>query len=81
MIKLYADFVEQYLAIKVIVGAKTIHERFAGAKITYTIESMMQDGQALQVGTSHYFGQEFTKVFNIKFSNEDNKQELGYQTS
>lgn len=81
MIKLYADFVEQHLAIKVIVGAKTMHERFAGAKITYTIESMMQDGQALQAGTSHYFGQEFTKVFNIKFSNKDNKQELGYQTS
>lgn len=81
IIKLYADFVEQHLAIKVIVGAKTIHERFAGAKITYTIESMMQDGQALQAGTSHYFGQEFTKVFNIKFSNKDNKQELGYQTS
>lgn len=81
MIKLYADFVEQQLAIKVIVGAKTIHERFAGAKMTYTIETMMQDGQALQAGTSHYFGQEFTKVFNIKFSNKDNKQELGYQTS
>lgn len=81
MIKLYADFVEQHLAIKVIVGAKTIHERFAGAKMTYTIETMMQDGQALQAGTSHYFGQEFTKVFNIKFSNKNNQQELGYQTS
>lgn len=81
MIKLYAEFVEKQLAIKVIVGEKTIHERFAGAKVTYTIESMMQDGQALQAGTSHYFGQEFAKVFNIKFSNKDNKQEWGYQTS
>lgn len=81
MIKLYADFVEQQLAIKVIVGTKTIYERFAGAKITYTIESMMQDGQALQVGTSHYFGQDFAKVFNIKFSNKINQQEWAYQTS
>lgn len=81
MIKLYANFVEQQLAIKVIVGIKTAHERFAGAKVTYTIESMMQDGQALQTGTSHYFGQRFAEIFNIKFSNKDNKQEYGYQTS
>ncbi|WP_308150188.1 proline--tRNA ligase [Spiroplasma sp. AdecLV25b] len=81
MIKLYAKFVEQHLAIKVIVGEKSVYERFAGAKTTYTIESMMQDGQALQAGTSHYFGQGFAKVFDIKFTNKDNKQELAYQTS
>lgn len=81
MIKLYAKFVEQYLAIKVIVGKKSVYERFAGAKITYTIESMMQDGQALQAGTSHYFGQCFAKAFGIKFTNKDNKQEFAYQTS
>ncbi|WP_342276596.1 proline--tRNA ligase [Spiroplasma endosymbiont of Nebria brevicollis] len=81
MIKLYAKFVEQHLAIKVIVGQKSVYERFAGAKATYTIESMMQDGQALQAGTSHYFGQGFAKVFDIKFTNKDNKQELAYQTS
>lgn len=81
IIKLYAKFVEQHLAIKVIIGKKSVYERFAGAKETYTIESMMQDGQALQSGTSHYFGQGFAKVFDIKFTNKDNKQELGYQTS
>lgn len=81
MIKLYAKFVEQYLAIKVIVGKKSVYERFAGAKVTYTIESMMQDGQALQAGTSHYFGQCFAKAFDIKFTNKDNKQEFAYQTS
>lgn len=81
MINLYANFVEKFLAIKVIVGKKTIHERFAGALETYTIETMMQDGQALQAGTSHYFGQNFAKIFNIKFSNDKNQQEFGYQTS
>jgi len=81
MIKLYAKFVEEQLNIKVIVGKKTAHERFAGALATYTIETMMQDGQALQAGTSHYFGQVFAKVFNIKFSNHENQQEFGYQTS
>ncbi|MGL5268371.1 MAG: proline--tRNA ligase [Spiroplasma sp.] len=81
MINLYANFVENFLAIKVILGKKTIHERFAGALETYTIESMMQDGQALQAGTSHYFGQKFAEIFNIKFNNSKNEQEFTYQTS
>lgn len=81
IINLYAKFVEKFLAIKVILGKKTPHERFAGALETYTIETMMQDGQALQAGTSHYFGQKFAKIFNIKFSNTNNKQDFVYQTS
>lgn len=81
IIKLYAKFVENFLAIKVILGKKTVHERFAGALETYTIETMMQDGQALQAGTSHYFGQKFAEIFNIKFSNAKNEQEFAYQTS
>lgn len=81
IINLYAGFVEKFLGIKVILGKKTQHERFAGALETYTIETMMQDGQALQAGTSHYFGQKFAEIFNIKFSNQANKQELVYQTS
>lgn len=81
MIKLYAKFVEQFLAIKVILGKKTIHERFAGALETYTIETMMQDGQALQAGTSHYFGSKFAEIFNIKFTNQLNQQEYIHQTS
>lgn len=81
IINLYASFVEKKLAIKVILGKKTAHERFAGALETYTIETMMQDGQALQAGTSHYFGQKFAEIFNIKFSNQQNKQEFVYQTS
>lgn len=81
IINLYAKFVEKFLAIKVILGKKTVHERFAGALETYTIETMMQDGQALQAGTSHYFGQKFAEIFNIKFSNFKNIQEFAYQTS
>lgn len=81
IINLYADFVEKCLAIKVILGKKTVHERFAGALETYTIETMMQDGQALQAGTSHYFGQKFAQIFDIKFSNAKNEQEFAYQTS
>lgn len=81
IINLYAKFVEQFLAIKVILGKKTLHERFAGALETYTIETMMQDGQALQAGTSHYFGQKFAEIFNIKFSNAKNEQDFAYQTS
>lgn len=81
MINLYAEFVEKKLAIKVILGKKTAHERFAGALDTYTIETMMQDGQALQAGTSHYFGQKFANIFNIKFNNSNNQQEFVYQTS
>lgn len=81
IIRLYAEFVEKFLAIKVILGKKTAHERFAGALETYTIETMMQDGQALQTGTSHYFGQKFANIFDIKFSNVKNEQEFVFQTS
>ncbi|WKX02477.1 proline--tRNA ligase [Candidatus Mycoplasma mahonii] len=81
MIKLYAKFLEKYLAIPVLIGKKTHKEKFAGAVTTYTIEAMMKDGKALQSGTSHYLGQNFAKAMNIKFQTKDNKQEYGFQTS
>lgn len=81
MIKGYAKFVENYLAIPTIVGKKTPREKFAGACNTYTIEGMMKDGKALQMGTSHYLGQKFSKNFDITFKNKDNEQEHVYQTS
>lgn len=81
MIKLYAKFLKNYLSIPVIIGKKTPKEKFAGAISTYTIEAMMKDGKALQSGTSHYFGQNFAKAFDIKFTNEENKKEFAYQTS
>ena len=81
MIKIYAKFLKNYLAIPVVVGKKTHKEKFAGAVSTYTIEAMMKDGKALQSGTSHYLGQNFAKAFNIEFTNKDNKKELAYQTS
>ncbi len=81
MIKVYAKFLEEYLAIPTLMGKKTPLERFAGAKTTYTIEAMMKDGKALQSGTSHYLGQNFSLPFNIKFQNQDNKLEFAYQTS
>ncbi len=81
MLKVYEDFQRDYLAMPVIVGKKTDKEKFAGAEETYTIEAMMYDGVALQNGTSHYFGQNFAKAFDIKFLNKDNKLETPYQTS
>ena len=81
MIKTYAKFLKDFLAIPVIVGKKTPKEKFAGAVTTYTIEAMMKDGRALQSGTSHYLGQNFAKAFNIEFVNKENKKELAYQTS
>ena len=81
MLDIYADVTENLLAIPVIKGIKTESEKFAGAVSTYTIESMMHDGRALQSGTSHYFGQNFTKPFDIKFQNRDGKEEYAYQTS
>ncbi|MBD5298386.1 MAG: proline--tRNA ligase [Bacteroides sp.] len=75
MINLYADFVENYMAIPVIKGVKTENERFAGAVNTYTIEAMMQDGKALQSGTSHNLGQNFAKAFDVTFMNKENKPE------
>ena len=81
MIKVYAKFAKKYLAMPVIIGKKTSHEKFAGAVTTYTIEAMMKDGKALQAGTSHYLGQNFAKAFNVQFKNRENKMELAYQTS
>jgi prolyl-tRNA synthetase len=81
MIQLYKDFVNYYLCIPVLMGEKTEGERFAGAENTFTIEALMQDGQALQCGTSHYLGQNFSKTFDIKFQSKDNKYEYVCQTS
>ncbi|ULQ57202.1 proline--tRNA ligase [Flavihumibacter rivuli] len=81
MLDVYADFVENYMAVPVIKGVKTPSERFAGAEDTYCIEAMMQDGKALQAGTSHFLGQNFAKAFDVKFLNKDNKQEFVWATS
>jgi prolyl-tRNA synthetase len=81
MLEIYRELGENLLAIPFITGKKTEKEKFAGALDTYTIEALMPDGQALQSGTTHYFGQEFAKAFDIKFQNEENKPELVYQTS
>ena len=81
MLNIYNDLVQNMLAIPTVVGIKTEKEKFAGAERTYTIETMMHDGKALQSATSHYFGQNFTKAFNIKFQNRDGKEEYAYQTS
>jgi len=81
MLHVYADFVEQYLAIPVIRGVKTESERFAGALETYCIEALMQDGKALQAGTSHFLGQNFAKAFDVKFADKDNKEEYVWATS
>jgi len=81
MINVYRDFAEQYLAIPVIPGVKTESEKFAGADYTTTIEAMMQDGKALQAGTSHMLGQNFAKAFDVKFLDQQGQQEYGWQTS
>lgn len=81
MLNIYADFCEQYLAIPVIKGQKTDKEKFAGAIATYTIESLMHDGKALQSGTSHNFGDGFAKAFGIEFTGKDNKLTHVHQTS
>ncbi|MEQ1553746.1 MAG: proline--tRNA ligase [Ferruginibacter sp.] len=81
MVNVYADFVEQYMAVPVIKGAKTASERFAGAEDTYCIEALMQDGKALQAGTSHFLGQNFAKAFDVKFSDKNNKLEYVWATS
>lgn len=75
MLKVYADFAEKWLAVPVIQGVKSETERFAGALDTYTIEAMMQDGKALQSGTSHFLGQNFAKSFDVTFLNKENKPE------
>lgn len=81
MLHVYADFAEKYLAIPVIQGVKSETERFAGALDTYTIEAMMQDGKALQSGTSHFLGQNFAKSFNVTYLTKDNKPEYVWATS
>ena len=81
MLNIYQDVVENLLAIPTVKGIKTESEKFAGAEATYTIETMMHDGKALQSATSHYFGQNFTKTFEIKFQNREGKEEYAYQTS
>lgn len=81
MLKVYQNFFEDYLAIPVIVGQKTEKEKFAGAEKTLTCEALMYNGVTLQSATSHYFGQNFSKPFEIKFLNKENKIEFAYQTS
>lgn len=81
MLGVYADFAEKYMAVPVIKGVKTAHERFAGALKTFTIEAMMQDGKALQSGTSHFLGQNFAKAFDVKFINKENKLDYVWATS
>ena len=81
MLNVYADFCEEVLAIPVIKGRKTDKEKFSGAEATYTIESLMHDGKALQSGTSHYFGDLFSKAFNILFTDKDNTLKHPYGTS
>ncbi|SHL65513.1 prolyl-tRNA synthetase [Chitinophaga jiangningensis] len=81
MLEVYANFAEEYMAVPVVRGVKTANERFAGAVDTYCIEALMQDGKALQAGTSHFLGQNFAKAFEVKFSNKENKQEYVWATS
>ena len=81
MIHVYSDFVENYMAVPVIIGVKTESERFAGAIETYCIEALMQDGKALQAGTSHFLGQNFAKAFDVKFANKEGKQDYVWATS
>lgn len=81
MLEVYATFAEEYMAVPVIRGIKSVSERFAGAEETYCIEALMQDGKALQAGTSHFLGQNFAKAFDVKFSNKENQLEYVWATS
>ncbi len=81
MLDVYAEFAEKYMAVPVIKGVKSANERFAGALDTYTIEALMQDGKALQSGTSHFLGQNFAKAFDVKFINKENQLEYVWATS
>jgi len=81
MLKVYAKFAEEYLAVPVVQGVKTANERFAGAVETYTIEALMQDGKALQSGTSHFLGQNFAKAFDVTFTNQEGKIDHVWATS
>src|SRR5215831_298188 len=81
MLNVYADFVENYMGVPVLKGTKTAKERFAGAVDTYCIEALMQDGKALQAGTSHFLGQNFAKAFDVKFSDKNNNLDYVWATS
>uniref|UniRef100_UPI003743B2D7 proline--tRNA ligase n=1 Tax=Gynurincola endophyticus TaxID=2479004 RepID=UPI003743B2D7 len=81
MLDVYADFVENWMALPVVKGVKSENERFAGAEDTYCIEALMQDGKALQAGTSHFLGQNFAKAFDVKFSDKENKLDYVWATS
>jgi len=81
MLEVYADFAEKWMAVPVIKGIKTANERFAGAIETYCIEALMQDGKALQAGTSHFLGQNFAKAFDVKFANKEGKQDFVWASS
>lgn len=81
MIRVYAEFAENFMAVPVIQGLKTPNERFAGAEETYCIEALMQDGKALQAGTSHFLGQNFAKAFDVKYTTKEGKQEFVWATS
>jgi len=81
MLDVYADFAENWMAVPVIKGVKTANERFAGADDTYCIEALMQDGKALQAGTSHFLGQNFAKAFDVKFANKEGKLDYVWATS
>ena len=81
MLRIYADVLENYMGIPVVQGLKTASERFAGAEETYCIEALMQDGKALQAGTSHFLGQNFAKAFDVKFADKDGKLDHVWATS
>ncbi|MBS4014135.1 MAG: proline--tRNA ligase [Bacteroidetes bacterium] len=81
MLDVYSTFAEEFMAVPVIKGIKTANERFAGAVETFCIEALMQDGKALQAGTSHFLGQNFAKVFDVKFTNQEGKQDYVWATS
>jgi prolyl-tRNA synthetase len=81
MLNVYAEFAEEWMAMPVIRGVKSINERFAGAVDTFSIEALMQDGKALQSGTSHFLGQNFAKAFDVKFSDKENKLDYVWATS
>lgn len=81
MLNIYAEFTEEWMAMPVIKGVKSVNERFAGAEDTYCIEALMQDGKALQAGTSHFLGQNFAKAFDVKFSDKENKLDYVWATS
>jgi prolyl-tRNA synthetase len=81
MLNVYAEFAEEWMAMPVVRGVKSVNERFAGAVDTFCIEAMMQDGKALQAGTSHFLGQNFAKAFDVKFSDKENKLDYVWATS